>query len=220
MTTKTVKPPTPAQKAILPLNEARLTAGYKTKGYTAYMAAAYNMKNVVHYGIDLTDDDRKDKELIAPFDMKIVYAGFDTLMGNTVIAVSTRKVDIHSGPGKGAQVIAIRIAHMASVSVKAGDVVKQKTIIGKYGHTGRYGGSDHAHIEIDLDQTAPNFTPTLAGTSNIWKHGSDTTINPMDVFKVGKDQKFYATYWEGGMDEDDYITFTTSGKEIKAIKKA
>ena len=210
-----------AQKAILPIDRARITTGYKKKGYTTYMQRTYGLRNVVHYGVDMTDVHRSQKNLRAPFDMKIVKRGYDTLLGNTIIATSVEKIDIHDGKHKGEKFLAIRLCHLKAIgsAVKEGEVIKQGAYIGQYGSTGRYGGADHLHVELDLDPRFPIYSPTITANSNIWRKGTDSTVAPMNVFKVAEKQSFYATYWADGMDEEDTVTLTTAGKVIKAKKK-
>lgn len=205
-----------SQKAIFPLNNMRLTVGYKTKGYTSWFYKEYKIANVVHYGVDMTDAKKLDFTVIAPCDMKIVSAGWDPIMGNTIIAKSTKKVDIHNGQYTGSQYLAFRFAHLRSVKVKAGDVVKQKDIIAQYGNTGTYGGFNHLHFEIGLNSSYPSLSPTV--NSTLWRKGSDTTINPMDVLKKGVNQSFSATYWDEGMNTDHTVTLDTNGRLTKAVK--
>lgn len=166
------------EKAILPLNNARITAGYKNPTYHKAMGFQ-------HFGIDMADLKRKDLSVYAPFKMKVAFVGNDTLMGGTIIAVSENLIDVHYGPKKGAHRLVVRMAHLAKVYVKVGDVVvPENAKIADYGSTGRYGGSPHLHIELDTDIDYPTYSPTLSRSSNIWKKGTDSTLNPMDVFKV------------------------------------
>lgn len=199
------------QKAILPLNRARVTAGYKNATYRAEMGFS-------HYGVDMTDADRANLEIIAPFDMIIIASGWDNLMGNTIIAKSVNDVDIHNGAYKGAQKLAIRMAHLSKILVSNGQTIKKGTVIGHYGSTGKYGGSPHLHVEIDRDEAYPTYSPTLSGVSNIWKGGTDTTIHPMDVFKVGTEQEFYISKASGSwVDiESDGTTITGGGTIVVA----
>jgi len=79
------------EKAIMPLNDGRITAAYKNTAYSKVM-------KFKHYGTDMADLKRKDAAVFAPFKMKIVAAGEDTLMGGTIIGVSVNPIDIHHGP--------------------------------------------------------------------------------------------------------------------------
>lgn len=205
------------EKAILPLNEARITAGYKNATYLREMGFG-------HFGTDMADDNKAQLEVYAPFTFKVTHAGFDTLMGNTIIGVSTDTVNVHNGAKVGDRRLVIRMAHLAKVNVKVGDIVKPEgAAIALYGATGTYGGSPHLHVEIDTDIAYPNYSPTLRGSSNIWKGGTDSTINPMDVFKVdtmgdrGIAQKFFYAIASGTwVGPDDIQTLTYRGQLISA----
>lgn len=205
------------EKAIMPLNNGRITAGYKNAAY----AKAMKFK---HYGTDMADLKRKDLAVYAPFKMEIVAAGEDGLMGGTIIGVSVNPIDIHHGPKKGSSRLVVRMAHLDDVFVKVGDVIApEDTIIADYGSTGKYGGSPHLHVELDTDIEHPEFSPTLSRSSNIWKKGTDSTINPMDVFKVDSDgergykQTLAHSKASGSwVLEDDKTTLGLNGKIVTA----
>ena len=205
------------EKAILPLNNARVTAGYKNELYKKSMGFE-------HFGTDMADKFRKDISIYAPFKMKIVEVGSDTLMGGTIIATSVNPIDIHYGPKKGSRRLTVRMAHLAKTYVKVGDIVSpEDTKIADYGSTGKYGGSPHLHIEIDTDVEYPQYSPTLSRSSNLWKKGKDSTLNPMDVFKVdasgqrGFKQTFSHAKASGGwVKPDDKTTVDLDGKIVKA----
>lgn len=206
-----------AEKAILPLNQARITAGYKNPAYKASMGFG-------HFGVDMADDNRVELDVYAPFKFKVTHAGYDNLMGNTIIGVSVNNVDVHYGPKVGERRLVIRMAHLAKINVKVGDIVEPEgAAIALYGSTGTYGGSPHLHVEIDTDINYPNYSPTLSGSSNIWKAGTDSTIHPMNVFKVdaagarGLAQKFYYALASGDwVLADDKETLTYAGAFIAA----
>lgn len=169
-------------KAISPINHARVTAGYKNPSYEKEMGFR-------HYGTDMTDRYRKDLKVYAPCAIKIIDCGNDPLMGGSIIAVSVNPVDIHYGPKKGARRLTFRIAHLDKVYVKKGQIIRpEDNAIGLYGGTGRYGGGNaarHLHIEVSTDVKYPAYSPALKGHSTIWKAGkTDATVNPMDVFKI------------------------------------
>lgn len=170
--------------AILPINRARITAGYKNPSYQKKMGFG-------HYGTDITDVKRSDRNIYAPVPVKIVAAGTDSLMGGTVVAVSVNEVDVHYGPKKGSQRLVFLFAHLDKVYVKKGDVVKpEDKALGLYGGTGVFGGGAagrHLHVEVSTNVANPCSSPTLKRSATIWKAGPDRTINPMDVFKVDAD---------------------------------
>lgn len=81
------------------------------------------------------------------------------------------------------------------------------------------------HIELDTDIRNPNYSPTLAGHSNIWKAGTDSTINPMDALKVDsqgirgvKQSLFYAVASGSWIQSDDRVTLDYSSKAIYKAK--
>lgn len=205
------------QNAILPINDMVLTCGYKHPEYTRWFQRTYRSAGVIHYGLDCVERTRRDSRMVAPFDMEIVYAGLDYLMGYTIIARSIQKVDVHNGKYRGQRHISIRIAHMSRVLVKKGDKVSRGKFIGNYGGTGKYGGAAHAHIELDADVNYPNYSPSFRGNSTLWKGGSDTTINPMDVFKISAKQKLsYERRNASFLGEDDIYTLSIKRKLTKA----
>lgn len=173
--------------AIMPINDIRITAGY--------LNAAYRKKfGFAHYGTDFVHKTGADRNVYAPFPMKILAAGRDRLMGNVIVAESLEPIEIHAGKYNGRRKLIVRMAHLASVNVKKGEVVKpEDKAIGKYGNTSGIvrGMAAHLHIEFDVDTKYPFHTPTLAGDGNIWKAGVRdpkklTTVNPMDVLKVDR----------------------------------
>lgn len=201
------------QKAILPLRDARVTAGWHSIPYLRKMGFK-------HFGLDMADLRRTNINIVAPFDMKIIAYGNDTLMGKTIIAVSVHKIDIHSGRYKGERQLTVRMAHLSSIGldIKKGAVIKQGEYIGRYGSTGRYGGSPHLHVELDVDVKYPTYSPTLGGNSNIWKRGvGDSTINPMDAFKVGDGQSLTYAGASGNwvIPKADATTFDVNGNLYK-----
>ena len=205
------------EKAILPLNNARITAGYKNALYRQEMGFA-------HFGTDMADVNRKDVSVYAPFKMKIVAVGYDKLMGGSIVAVSVNPIDVHYGAKKGARRLVVRMAHLAKTFVKAGDIVApEDKKIADYGSTGKYGNSPHLHIELDTDVKYPEYSPTLSKSSTIWKAGRDSTINPMDVFKVdasgqrGYKQSFSHAKSSGAwVQPDDKTTVDLNGKIVRA----
>lgn len=203
--------------AVLPLNAARMTAGYKNPTYRHVMGFS-------HYGVDMADLKRVNDDVYAPFKMEIVQAGYDHLLGGTIIAVSVNKVVVHNGPKKGERRLVIRMAHLKKTYVEAGDVIgPEDHKIAEYGGTGLYGGSPHLHVEIDSDTKWPAYSPTIKANSNIWRAGNDTTINPMDVFSVDVEGKrgfkqtlHYSVKSGDWLKPDDKMTLTMDRKVYRA----
>lgn len=210
-----------SEKAILPINDLRITCGYKTPKYELG----------VHYGTDFTSS-TASRDVYAPFKMKIVAIHNDpaSTLGRTIVAVSVNKIDVHFGKAKGERKLAIRMWHLDKILVKVGDVVgPENAKIAVYGNTGKYTSGAHLHIEFDTDYKNPTYTPSVIGATGCVKAGirtpasKETTIRAMDVLKVdvkgerGFKQTFayekdYASY----VPEDDRATFDLEGKVIKA----
>lgn len=208
-------------KAILPINHARITAGYKNEAYHKKMGFR-------HFGSDFTDAKKRDRRVYAPCAMKIIACGNDPFMGGSVIAVSVNEVDVHYGPKIGSHRLTFRFAHMDKVYVRPGQVVRpEDREIGLYGGTGRFGGgrfARHLHVEVSTDVDYPIYSPTLSRSSTIWKAGPvDASVNPMDVFKVdakgahGGEQSFgYRTASGDWVTKDDKETLDLDGKLVEA----
>ena len=77
----------------MPLNNTRITAGYKNPTY--HIAMEFQ-----HFGIDMADLKRKDLSVYAPFKMKVTAVGNDTLMAGSIIAISENPVDVLYGSKK------------------------------------------------------------------------------------------------------------------------
>ncbi|MBU5419594.1 M23 family metallopeptidase [Acetanaerobacterium sp. MSJ-12] len=159
-----------AQKLIQPINNARLTASYKWRD-------AYKRQfKATHYGQDMTGG----PIVYAQGNGTVAFAGWDNVCGWVVGIVYK---DCYSWYYKTVSDITGRYYHMADVRVKPGQRVTKDTRIGTVGNTGKYTTGAHLHVELDTDTKYPNYTPTLAGNSNILKKGTrgakDTTVDPM-----------------------------------------
>lgn len=210
--------------AIMPINNIRITAGYLNEAYRKKFGFA-------HYGTDFVTDGN-DRTLYAPFPMKVLAAGNDRLMGNVIVAESLDEIDIHNGKFKGKRKLVVRMAHLASVNVKKGEVVRpEQKAIGRYGNTSGIvkNMAPHLHIEFDTDLRFPFHTPTLAGHGNIFKAGVRdprriSTVNPMDVLKVdtegkhGGKQRFSirASAYPFTDASEDRITLAVKGNIVRA----
>ena len=212
-------------KAIMPINHARITAGYLNEAYRRKFGFA-------HYGTDFVQQWGNDRTIYAPFPMKILAVGRDRLMGNVIVAESLDKIEIHNGKFKGERKLIVRMAHLASYNVKKGEVVRpEDKSIGRYGNTSGIvrNMAAHLHIEFDTDLKYPFHTPTLAGDGNIWKAGVRTasklsTVNPMDVLKVDTKGKFGGkqtfTIAKSALpfthSSEDRVTLALDGSVVKA----
>lgn len=168
------------QKLILPLDNCQMTAGYKNEAYRKEFGFA-------HYGMDLSFVGSSDRTLKAMGDGLVKLAGKDNIYGNIVVVVYQDVVLSGSSEQKD---LTVRLYHMESVSVKAGQTVKKGDKLGIMGNTGKYTTGTHVHVEIDTDTQYYNYGPGLAGDSNLIKAGVDTTLNPQDVLFIGGGQTY------------------------------
>lgn len=100
----------------------------------------YTSERVMHAGIDIAGP--HGKEIIAPSDGTVVFAGLEGGYGNVVV--------IDHGYG-----IKTRYGHLASVKVKPGERVKRGDLIAAMGNTGRSTGP-HLHYEVRVNGIAQN----------------------------------------------------------------
>lgn len=158
-----------AQKLILPINNTRITAGYKNPNYKKEFG--YN-----HYGMDLTDKDRKDTTIWGSGVGEVVEAGWSDSGGNVVV-IAYKNCELPNGSVKD---LVMRYYHLDSIKVSKGQKITKDTRIGVYGNTGASSGA-HLHIEIDTDTKYPCHTPQISKNSGILKSGTDSTLNPANV---------------------------------------
>ena len=164
-----------SQRLILPINKCRITAGYKNSNYVKEFG-------YTHYGVDMTDKDRKDYTLYASGKGVVSHAGFNKSGGNVVVIVY-KDCELPFG---GTRDIVLRYFHLKTIKVKVGQKVNKDTVIGFYGNTG-YSSGAHLHLECDTDANYPNYTPQISsGASNsVLKKGIATTmLNPTSVLWV------------------------------------
>ena len=164
-----------SQRLILPINRCRITAGYKNVNYAREFG-------YTHYGVDMTDKDRKDYTLYASGKGIVSHAGFNKSGGNVVVIVY-KDCELPIG---GTRDIVLRYFHLKTIKVKVGQKVNKDTVIGLYGNTG-YSSGAHLHLECDTDVNYPNYTPQIArGASNsVLKKGvASTMLNPIGVLWV------------------------------------
>lgn len=171
-----------SQKLILPINKCRITAGYKNANYTREFG-------YTHYGVDMTDKDRRDYTVYASGKGKVTHAGFNSSGGNVVVIVY-RDCELIDGRKRD---IVLRYFHLKSIKVRVGQNVTKDTIIGLYGNTG-YSSGAHLHLECDTDVNYPNYTPQIASSSSnsVLKKGiASTMLNPTQVLYVKKTRPDY-----------------------------
>lgn len=100
----------------------------------------YTSERVMHAGIDIAGP--HGKEIIAPSDGTVVFAGLEGGYGNVIV--------IDHGYG-----IKTRYGHLASLRVKPGERVKRGDLIAAMGNTGRSTGP-HLHYEVRVNGIAQN----------------------------------------------------------------
>lgn len=100
----------------------------------------YTSERVMHAGLDIATT--HGKEVVAPSDGTVVFAGLEGGYGNVLV--------IDHGYG-----IKTRYGHLASLRVKAGEKVKRGTLIAGVGNTGRSTGP-HLHYEVRVNGIAQN----------------------------------------------------------------
>ena len=178
-----------SQKLILPINKCRITAGYKNANYTREFG-------YTHYGVDMTDKDRRDYTVYASGKGKVTHTGFNSSGGNVVVIVY-RDCQLTNGDTSD---IVLRYFHLKSIKVKVGQNVNKDTIIGLYGNTG-YSSGAHLHLECDTDVNYPNYTPQIASSSSnsVLKKGiASTMLNPTQVLYVKKTRPDYQSVVSSG----------------------
>jgi murein DD-endopeptidase MepM/ murein hydrolase activator NlpD len=100
----------------------------------------YTSERVMHAGIDIAGP--HGKEIIAPSDGTVVFAGLEGGYGNVLV--------IDHGYG-----VKTRYGHLASMLVKPGDRLKRGQSVGTLGNTGRSTGP-HLHYEVRVNGIAQN----------------------------------------------------------------
>lgn len=100
----------------------------------------YTSDRVMHAGLDIAGP--HGKEVIAPSDGTVVFAGLEGGYGNVLV--------IDHGYG-----IKTRYGHLAALKVKAGEKVKRGGVIAALGNTGRSTGP-HLHYEVRVNGIAQN----------------------------------------------------------------
>ena len=178
-----------SQKLIMPINKARITASYKNANYTREFG-------YVHYGVDMTDKNRKDYTLYASGKGVVTHCGFNKSGGNVVVIVY-RDCELPIG---GTRDIVLRYFHLKTIKVKVGQKVNKDTVIGLYGNTG-YSSGAHLHLEADTDVNYPNYTPQISsGASNsVLKKGiASTMLDPVNVLWVKTSRPDYQSVVSSG----------------------
>ena len=186
------------QKLILPLNNMRVTAGYKNKNYEKEFPSLGR-----HYGVDCTSTNNS-RIVYASGQGTVKTAGWDDLFG-FVVAINYDNVELRSG--KVVENVTIRYFHLHSIKVKVNQLVTKDTVIATYGTTGRYSTAPHLHFELDVfDGRYYAYSPSTSKSSRIILKGIDSTINPTDCLFVKRskpDNQFVVRSGYNTVSEDD-----------------
>lgn len=162
-----------AQKLILPINQCKLTASWKTSAY-------YKRFGFAHYGVDMVSTAGQTL-LYASGNGEVAAVGRDHVVGN-VVAIKYYDA-VHRSSGRSWNMI-FRYYHLAKISVKKGQKVDKDTVLGNYGNTGSLQMARHLHIEADIDCAYPLYSPTVR-SSNLIKGtaagaNDKTMYNPLE----------------------------------------
>ncbi len=172
-----------SQKLILPINNCKLTASYKTDAYR-------NKFGITHYGADLISleskpDGTRNRTVYASGDGVVVGAARDNVVGNVLIV---RYNNVVYWPLETTMDIVIRYFHLASINVKLNDKVSSDTVLGIYGNTGSLKMDPHLHIEVDTDVNNPTYSPTVKSSNFIkgtaYSANDKTMTNPLEWLYV------------------------------------
>jgi len=183
-----------AQRLVLPLNDLRVTAGYKNPQYLAYWT--WN-----HYGMDCTSPSTTvyacgNGEVVACGQDGPEQHGKNSRLGNVVVIVYK---DVLCNDGK-VRNLTCRMYHFAAIRVHVGQEVTKDTVIGFYGNTGANTTGAHLHIEFDTDINYPTLAygvlvqpmNRVINTQKEYQRAgglADSTIAPSTVWFVDYNQQ-------------------------------
>ena len=202
--------PSDGQNLIFPVNNARITAGYKV---SKYETLGYGR----HYGTDYVDADHigeiGNRNIIASGLGKIYRSGWDRNVGYFACIVYPDALIMENGR-RTKKDVAVRYWHMKSLDIPTVTdttnpvEISKNEVIGTMGQEGKVSYGIHLHVECDTDVT-PEYTywtPTHFASPHIFQNGTDTTISPGAVFQVGSNQRvgINSEYLGSWVLEDDY----------------
>lgn len=202
--------PSDGQNLIFPVNNARITAGYKV---SKYETLGYGR----HYGTDYVDADHigeiGNRNIIASGLGKIYRSGWDRNVGYFACIVYPDALIMENGR-RTKKDVAVRYWHMKSLDIPTVTdttnpvEISKNEVIGTMGQEGKVANGIHLHVECDTDVT-PEYTywtPTHFASPHIFQNGTDTTISPGAVFQVGPNQRvgINSEYLGSWVLEDDY----------------
>ena len=183
-----------SQKLILPINKCRITSGYKNANYKKEFG-------YTHYGVDMTDKDRKDYTIYASGKGEVYQTGWHKAGGNVVVIIY-RDCELPIG---GTRDIVLRYYHLKAIKVRKGQKVNKDTVIGLYGNTGASSGA-HLHLECDYDVNYPIYTPQVGSINDnqvLRKGSAYSVLNPVDVLWVKTSRPDYQQVVSSGYNTVD-----------------
>ncbi len=176
------------QNLILPINNARVTAGYKSKIY----AKTFKTE---HYGIDYVSLDG-NTSIYSPGKGIVVSAGMDGKSAKDRCGMCLVIIfpDVIEAGGTRTRGVACRMFHLADIAVLPGQMVQQGQLLGHYGKTGAMVTGEHLHMELDYDIAYPQFSYGVSSGGFIIKAGTvESSIPPHRVIHRGENQSIMAT---------------------------
>lgn len=162
------------QKLILPINNALLTASWKSQRYQEKFG-------LIHYGADLISATRNTL-VYALGSGRVLEAGWDRVLGNSVVVQYTNAFRHTNNTARN---LICRIYHLDQILTRKGAILTKDTRLGYYGSTGQLTTGPHLHIEVDTDVKYPFHTPTVIGRTTLFfgrNYGAtDATMsNPLE----------------------------------------
>lgn len=182
-----------SQRLILPINQCKVNAGYKSEKYRKDWGFA-------HYGVDLGSTNGS-RTVYACGDGEVAACGQDgesltgpsSRLGNCAVIVY-RDVLLPSGK---AVDLACRMFHFDKLSVQPGQRVTKDTAIGQFGATGYHVSGPHLHIEFDVDTKWPTLAYGVSQGGQVINRVEtvraagglvDSTLNPSQVWYLDQNQ--------------------------------
>lgn len=201
------------QILIYPMKEATIGAGFLNPKYPTDKDHPFN-----HFGHDYCTLGNDDFDTIASGNGTVLNIEKNT---NSLGCIAVIKYDnVYIPSQKRCKDLILRYIHMATISVKKGDIVKPYQTLGRVWRKHKWW--NHVHVEIDVDTAHPYHTCQVREESSVLLRGSktyDTMLNPVDVFVIGKNQTaivhplaVYATNVDKPKyKESDFIVSNTGG---------
>ena len=182
-----------SQYLILPLDDLRVTAGYKSPQYRDYWGFS-------HYGVDCVSP--LGRRVRAMGSGEVVAAGQDgpeptgprSRLGNVLVVVYRQ---VACGDGR-VRDLACRIYHLDTIAVRVGDRVEAGAPLGEYGNTGANTTGPHLHVELDTDTRFPCLAygvkvgGRVINTPADYRRAGclvDSTLDPAAVWRLGPGQR-------------------------------